>query len=293
MRLRSAWEQGVYSVWTRGDRLTAGDRAEMMGDLHRMRRLPRISVVVPTYNTPEPLLRRMVESVRGQLYPHWELCIADDASTEPHVRPVLEAYAQEDSRIRCIFRSENGHISRASNSALALATGEFVAFLDHDDELREHTLFHVAKALEEYPDADLLYSDEDKIDDNGRRFDPAFKPDYTAGFLLEVNYICHLAVYRRSLLVELGGLRSGFEGAQDHDLALRAVERTAPERIHHIPTILYHWRSVPGSTAGGVDEKPYAWEAGVRAVQEAMARRGITGVAERGPVPGRIRIRKG
>ncbi|HYP17498.1 MAG TPA: glycosyltransferase, partial [Opitutus sp.] len=178
---------------------------------------PLVSVLMPTYNTPEKWLVKAIESVRAQLYPHWELCVADDASTAPHVRQVLSDFAARDARIKIEYRDQNGHISAASNSALALATGEFVALLDHDDELPPHALAEVVFALAAKPDLAFIYSDEDKIDEEGRRFDPYFKPDWNPDLLLGQNYTCHLSVFRTAHLRDIGGFRVGYEGSQDWD----------------------------------------------------------------------------
>lgn len=245
---------------------------------------PLISVLVPVYNPPEAWLRRAIESVQAQTYPRWELCLANDASTAPHVRPLLDEAARSDARIKVVHRAQNGHISRASNSALELATGEFIALLDHDDELAPHALAEVARAIAARPDADLLYSDEDKIDENGRRFAPYFKPDFLPDLFLGQNYLTHLAVYRASLLRSAGGFRAGFEGSQDWDLALRVFELTRPERIVHIPKILYHWRAIPGSTALTLDQKNYHVAAARRALEEHLARTGRKATLE--PVAG-------
>jgi len=218
-------------------------------------RQPVISVVMPVYNTPERWLRCAIESVRNQSYPHWELCIADDASPEAHLRPLLQDYARADPRIKVSFREKNGHISASSNSALELATGEFVALLDHDDELAPNALFDVAVALNARPATDYLYSDEDKIDEEGRRFEPYFKPDFLPDLFHSQNYTSHLSVYRTTLLRQVGGFRVGYEGSQDWDLALRAIEQSHPDRIVHLPKVLYHWRAIPGSTALLLSEK--------------------------------------
>lgn len=265
-----------YADWVEQyDTLDDGDRKAIGQRIEAMREPPAISVLMPVHDTPEEFLRRAIESVRNQLYPHWELCIADDNSTAPHVRPLLEWFAARDARIKLLFREENGHISRASNSALTLATAEWVAFMDHDDELREHALYMVAEEILSHPGSDLIYSDEDKIDDKGQPYEPHFKPDFSLDLLRSYNYICHLAVYRRCLLEELGGLRGGFEGSQDYDLVLRAVERSRPERIRHIPHVLYHWRSHSNSTAKSCQCKDYALRASRRALREHLERVGI------------------
>ncbi|MBS0630714.1 MAG: glycosyltransferase [Verrucomicrobia bacterium] len=237
---------------------------------------PLISLLVPTYNTPEPWLVKMVESVRAQLYAHWELCIADDASTAPHVRRLLEGFAQRDPRIKLTFRPENGHISAASNTALGLATGEFTALLDHDDELAPHALAEVVLALAAEPRLEFIYTDEDKIDEQGRRFDPYFKPDWNPDLLLGQNYTCHLSVFRTARLRAVGGFRLGYEGSQDWDLTLRATEDLDPALIRHIPRVLYHWRAIAGSTALSLDAKSnYPFIAAEKALADHLARRGI------------------
>ncbi|WP_020654757.1 glycosyltransferase family 2 protein [Massilia niastensis] len=230
---------------------------------------PTLSVVVPTYDTDAAMLRACLDSVLAQGYPHWELCIADDASTKPHVREILTEYMRRDTRIKVDFRTSNGHIVEASNSALALASGEFVALLDHDDVLPSHALFTVAQALQDRPTAQLLYSDEDKLDKEGRRCSPYFKPDFAPDLLYSQNYFSHLGVYRRELVEAIGGFRAGYEGSQDYDLALRCVARIKDCRdIVHIPQVLYHWRMAEGSTASGQEQKSYTTEAARRALQD-------------------------
>jgi len=230
---------------------------------------PTLSVVIPTYNTDPDMLRACLDSVLAQGYPYWELCIADDASTKPHVRSILEYYMRQDARVKVHFRSENGHIVAASNSALALATGEFVVLLDHDDELPSHALFAVVEALQARPSAQLLYSDEDKLDEEGKRCGPYFKPDFALDLLYSQNYFSHLGVYRRALVEAVGGFRAGFEGSQDYDLVLRCVAQVKDHRdILHVPQVLYHWRMAEGSTARGQEQKSYASDAGRRALQD-------------------------
>lgn len=238
-----AQSDAQYRQWiTAYDTLTEQDRADIAAHLARMSDPPKISVVMPAYATPPALILAAIASVQTQLYPHWELCIADDGSPGEALWRLLEEQARLDSRIRIVRRQTNGHIAAATNSALALASGNFVAFMDHDDLLAEHALYHVAALLECHPDTDLIYSDEDKIDQRGRHSQPHFKTAWNAELMLGQNMVNHLAVYRRSLVTDLGGVREGFEGAQDHDLALRASERIGPSRIRHIPWVLYHWR---------------------------------------------------
>ena len=247
---------------------------------------PKISIAMPVYNVEEKWLRLCIDSILNQVYTNWELCMADDASTDPNVKKILTEYQQLDERIRVVFREQNGHISEATNSALAIATGEFVALLDNDDELAINAFYEVVKVLNENPELDLIYSDEDKIDMDGNRSDPAFKPDWSPDLLLGTNYISHLGVYRRSILEEIGGFRKGYEGSQDYDLVLRFTEKTTKERIKHIPKVLYYWRMLPTSTSVDQGSKGYAFEAGLRAVQDALVRRGINGHATHGAANG-------
>jgi O-antigen biosynthesis protein len=265
-----------YERWIRlYDTLGAGERAVLGEAVARLAVKPLISVVMPVYNPPPAWLDAAIESVRRQIYPHWQLCIADDASTDAAIRPLLERHAAEDGRIAVVFRERNGHISAASNSALALARGEWVALLDHDDLLAEHALFWVADAIARHPEARLIYSDEDKIDGKGRRGDPYFKCDWNIDLFYSHNLVSHLGVYHAALLRAIGGFREGFEGSQDYDLALRCVERIAPAQIHHIARVLYHWRSHAESTAQDAEAKPYAMLAGERALNEHLERRGV------------------
>jgi GT2 family glycosyltransferase len=235
------------------------------------RNAPVISVVVPVYNPPAEYLEAMIASVRVQTYPHWELCLAD-ASTHPHVRPILEKHREQDPRVKVAYLAKNDGIVGNSNAAITLAQGEFLALLDHDDTLAPFALFEVAQAILRSPDADFLYSDEDKLDSQGRRVLPYFKPGWSPDTLRTHNYICHLAVLRRSLVIKIGGFRPGYDGSQDHDLLLRAGEHA--RQVIHIPQILYHWRMHPNSTAANPDSKTYAYEAGRRAVADHLARTG-------------------
>jgi len=276
---------GDYETWLSFNGVRSSDVARMHEMSEALPRRVVISVIMATFETPERFLREAIESVRAQAYPYWELCIADDASTQPHVRKVLEEYAALDPRIKIVYRDENGHIARASNSALELASGEFVGFLDHDDTLSPDALFEMALAINRFPDVDMLYSDEDKIDETGVYCDPHFKPDWSPDSFLSRMYTCHFSVYRRSLVEELGGLRAEFSGSQDYDLVLRLTERTG--KIHHIPRILYHWRKHKGSASGVSRAKPYSSRAAERAISEALERREEPGtVSERADCAG-------
>ena len=248
---------------------------------------PLISLIVPVHNVECRWLEAAVNSVRRQTYPNWQLCIADDGSSRQETLNYLRNL--RDERIQIVFLNMNRGIAIASNAALHLAQGEFVGFLDHDDELTPPALQEIAQAIAEH-EVDLIYSDEEYIKPNGRRYSAHFKPDYSPDLLLSINYICHLAVYRRSLLQKIRGLREGYDGAQDHDLLLRFLEKT--DRIVHIPKILYRWRRIPGSTADQFAHKHYAWEAGRKAVTEAIQRRGIAGEVILGKYPGVYRVRR-
>ena len=270
-----------YAEWiSRYDSIGKGELDAMRVRASQLHSGPLFSLLLPVYNVPERWLRECLDSVLAQVYPRWELCIADDASPSPHVRSVLQEYASRDPRIKLALRADNGHISEASNTALELATGEFIGLLDHDDELRPHTLLEMAEAISAQPGLQLLYSDEDKIDEEGSRFHPYFKPDWNPDLLLSQNYICHFTVIRTDLVKESGGFRKGLEGSQDHDLVLRCSEVLTPAQIGHVPKVLYHWRAIRGSTALERDSKDYAAAAGLRAVTEHLQRRGISGVAE-------------
>lgn len=236
---------------------------------------PFFSVVVPVHNTEPRWLRACVQSVLAQSLGDWELVLCDDASSSWSTQRMLAELGGIDPRIHVLRRADNGHICRATNDAILASRGRWVAFLDHDDELAPQALQDMASAIAAHPGAALFYSDEDKIDEDGRRREPNFKPDWNRELLYGQNYLCHLTVVRRSLLDEVGLLRPGFEGSQDHDLVLRCAERLADEQIVHVPKVLYHWRAIEGSTALSGDAKRYAVDAGRRAVVESLARQGI------------------
>ncbi|ALS37352.1 glycosyltransferase involved in cell wall biosynthesis [Enterococcus rotai] len=284
VKIEKIRNQSSYPSWL--ERTEHFDFEQIKAEINAFQYQPKISIAMPVYNVEEKWLRRCIDSILIQDYQNWELCMADDASTDPKVKELLTEYSQLDERIKVVFRPSNGHISEATNSALALATGEFVALLDNDDELPRIAFYEVVKALNENAELDLIYSDEDKIDMEGNRSDPAFKPDWSPDLLLGTNYISHLGVYRTTILNEIGGFRKGYEGSQDYDLVLRFTEKTTSERIKHIPKVLYHWRMLPTSTAVDQSSKGYAFEAGLRAVQDALVRRGIKGHATHGRANG-------
>ena len=265
-----------YTVWLDFFDSPADDlrMEQARRELDAIEARPLVSVVVPVYNTPEKWLRRCLDSVIEQVYPAWELCIADDASTQPHVASVLAEYAERDPRIKVVTCAKNGHISAASNAALELAQGQYVALLDHDDELHPLALLECIKAFGANPEWRMLFTDEDKIDESGVRSDPYFKSDWNPDLFLSQNCVCHLTVYERALVEQAGRFAIGMEGAQDWDLTLRVAERLQPHQIGHVPKVLYHWRMIEGSTALAPGEKSYAHVAGMRAIQSHLDRLG-------------------
>lgn len=274
-------QENDYNEWLRQyDTLTDQDREKVQARISQLSSRPLISVLMPVYNPPLEMLESAILSVQKQAYPNWELCIADDASPNAGVRGLLQRHAAQDTRIKLALRPENGHISAASNTALALASGAYVALLDNDDLLHELALFWVADEIASHPEAGLIYSDEDKVDVAGNRFDPYFKPEWNPDLFRSHNMVCHLGVYRTDLVRSLGGFREGFEGAQDYDLALRCTEQLAARQVVHIARVLYHWRSHPGSTAQAGSEKGYALLAGQRALDEHFSRTGVSAKAE-------------
>ncbi len=269
----------TYTQWIENvEQPSLPSRTQAVDMVEAMAHKPLVSVLLPTYNTDPVYLRACIDSVLHQSYPHWELCIADDASPMPHVREILSDYASQDPRIKVCFRPENGHISAASNSALALAQGEFVALLDHDDVLPQHALLFVVQAINQTPDAQVLYSDEDKLNKKGERFDVHFKSDWNPDLFFSQNYVSHLGVYRRALLQRIHGFRVGLEGSQDQDLLLRCLPHVSVQQIVHIPKVLYHWRAVEGSTASGANRKNYTTSAGIRALRDYFAQQGPAGM---------------
>lgn len=282
-KLRIERRNRIYREWIRQFDLLTDDRRKRIKEvIERFDRMPLISVLMPVYNVDAKYLKEAIDSIREQLYPNWELCIADDRSPSPHVRKILEEYAATDARIKIVYRETNGHISAASNSALEIVTGEFTALMDHDDKLTEDALFQVAKLLNERPDVNMVYSDEDKIDAHGTRYQPMFKPDWSIELFRSLNLVTHLCVFRTAILRKIGGFRIGFEGSQDYDLSLRFVEQIDPRTIEHIPLVLYHWRAIPGSVALDSGEKSYAHEKAREAIREHFERLGVAADVTRG-----------
>ncbi|SEC30051.1 Glycosyltransferase, GT2 family [Rhizobiales bacterium GAS191] len=272
-----------YANWiAENDTLSDADRGDIRMAIAAMTERPTISIVMPVFNTPQRYLREAIASVRAQLYPNWELCIADDASTQAHVGRVLAEFAS-DKRIKIVRRARNGNICAASNSALALAGGSFVALMDHDDHLPEHALYEIAAEILAHPHADIIYSDEDRIDDKGRRSKPYFKTDWNPELMLGHNMLSHLGVYRRSLIERIGGFREGYEGSQDYDLALRAADATQPGAIRHIPAILYHWRKHKTVVSFSEQQLARCTAAARRAIADHLERRGLDAHVEPHP----------
>lgn len=263
-----------YMVWLDFYDGAAEVQARAAALTHNLTATPLVSVIVPVFNTPERWLRACIDSVLAQAYPHWELCLADDASTAPHVRVVLQEYASRDRRIKLALRDVNGHISAASNSALEIADGTYVALLDHDDALHPLALLECVRAFQSHPRWRMLFTDEDKVDEAGVRSDPYFKSDWNPDLFLSQNCVCHLTLYERALVEEVGRFRVGYEGAQDWDLTLRVTERLEVDQIGHVPKMLYHWRMIEGSTALAPGEKTYAQTAGLRSIQDHFDRTG-------------------
>lgn len=274
-RWRREVEPGLLTAQTVSDELVA--------------RGPRFSIIVPVFNTPAVMLRACVESVLAQTYPKWTLLLVDDGSTQAESTAALHECARRDDRITVIRRPRQGGVAAATDEGLRAAEGDFIALLDHDDELSPHAMAAMAKRIAEQPDLDLLYSDEDKIDEQGRRHTPVFKPAFSPHHLFTSNYFCHLLVVRTALMRDVGGTRGEYNGAQDYDLVLRCIERT--RRIAHVPLVLYHWRTHDQSTSGAGRAKPWAAEAGRRALRDAVQRRGLEAIVEHSPFLLSYRVR--
>jgi glycosyltransferase involved in cell wall biosynthesis/LmbE family N-acetylglucosaminyl deacetylase len=276
-----SYSNDSYQQWiTHYDTVTQQMRAQMRLRIDSFQHHPLISVIMPTYNSNPEWLTQAIESIRKQIYPHWELCIADDASTDNAIKTILQDYERKDRRIKVVYRPHHDQVSAACNSALEIAHGEWIALLDHEDLFSEHALFWVADAIQKKTDVSLMYSDEDKIDSNNIRSTPYFKCDWNQELFYAQNFMVHLSVYRATLLKKIGGFRTGFEGTQDYDLALRCIECISPDQIHHIPRILYHWRAHKNGAALPADTKPYAVPAGESALNEHLQRKKINATAE-------------
>jgi glycosyltransferase involved in cell wall biosynthesis len=279
-----------YQKQVRKNRITVKKIKPLEKEIESFEFQPKISVVMPVYNVEQQWLEQAIESIFSQVYQNWELCIADDASPSPHIKEVLNLYKNRGKRVKIKYLESNRGISGASNEALSLTTGQYVALLDHDDVMSRDSLFEIVKLLNAHPEAELIYTDEDKLSMGGLHLRPVFKPDWDPDLLLTYNYICHLLVCKRELVERAGGFRLGFEGSQDYDLLLRMTELT--DNIFHIPKVLYHWRMIPGSAAFVVDAKSKAFERAKRALEDALQRRGIRGEVLDGETQGTFRIRR-
>ncbi|WP_321833000.1 glycosyltransferase [Clostridium butyricum] len=264
-----------YDKWVENNVISKIDYKYMERIIEQFDYTPKISILMPVWNVDKVWLDKAIESIKNQSYKNWELCIADDKSTKSYIKPYLESLMKNDDRIKVYFRKENGNISAATNSAFKISSGEYILLMDNDDELECNALYEVVRKLQGTNKPDIIYSDDDKIDENGKRYAPQFKPDWSPELLLSFMYFCHIFCFRREMYEKTNGCRKGFEGCQDYDLALRMTELT--DNIAHIDKVLYHWRSIEGSTAQDGNAKPEAFERGIRAVQEALDRRGIKG----------------
>jgi len=253
---------------------------------HKFKLNPKISIIVPMYKTPVNFFEELVDSLIDQTYSNWELCLADGSEEK---NEELEKISGKDNRVKYHFIGENKNISGNTNEALKLVTGDYVALLDHDDVLPKFSLYEVVKAINENPDVEFIYTDEDKIEETiDKRFDAYFKPDFAPDTLNCVNYICHFSIFKKELMDKLGGFRSKYDGAQDHDIILRMSEET--DKIVHISKILYHWRVHKGSTARVPEAKPYAIEAGRLAVEDHLKRIGRDATVKIGKFSGSFEI---
>ena len=242
---------------------------------------PLFSIIIPTYNVSREYLSKCLDSLLDQSYDNFEICIADDCSTNEETITTIKEYVSKDKRIKVKYRKKNGMISKASNTAIEMANGEFIVLVDNDDVVEKDALYYIALALNKDKSLDLIYTDEDKIDFKGNLMEPHFKPDYSPDTLMGVNYICHLTCIRKKLVDELGGFRSEYDGSQDYDLFLRILDRT--DKVYHIDKVLYHWRQTPTSTAGYLGNKSYAYLAGKRALEDTLKRRKLDGVVLENP----------
>jgi GT2 family glycosyltransferase len=280
-----------YIVWFDEQRLSDVQLADQREDAKKLKHQPLISVLLPTYNTKPHHLRECIDSVIAQTYTNWEICISDDASPSEETKAVIREYVEKYDNIKATFNKKNGHIAASSNVALGMAKGEFTSLLDHDDLLAPNALFETVKKINEFPDADLIYTDEDKLEDDSIHMEPFFKPDWSPDFLHCCNYITHFATLRTKIMKEVGGFTQGTQGAQDWDLFLKVSAVT--EKIYHVPKILYSWRKSETSTASSPDSKPYAYINQGKTLRHSLASRKINGSVEAQAALGFWRVRYG
>jgi hypothetical protein len=281
----------AYQDWiAEHDTLSDVDRALIRKHIGSFAIRPKFSVLMSVYNTPERYPREAIDSVKRQLYADWELCVVDNASPATHIRPIIERYAHLDTRIKPVFRRTNGGIAAATNDALAIASGTWIVLADHDDILAEHSLYMTAELLNREPEATIIYSDEDQIDEHGRRSNPYFKPDWSYDLFLGQNLINHQGAYRTDLARQIKGFRENIEGSQDWDFALRILDVTTSNKIHHIPAILYHWRQTAGSSSNTSPTR--ARDAACRAVNDHLVRTGQSAVATARGSSSHVRVRR-
>lgn len=280
----------IYQQWLAQNCPSQSQLARQRRAQQTWARRPLISIILPVYNVAPRYLQACLDSVLAQTYPNWELCVADDASTNPEIKQLLTSYRRRDSRIKITYRKTNGHISAASNSALKLATGSYAALLDHDDYLWPNALYEIVRLINRAPQLQFIYTDEDKIDLAGHHLEPHFKPDFCWDSFLSNNYLCHLSVLKMDRLKKSGGFRRGFEGSQDYDLFLRFLTQLPTSKITHLPKVLYSWRKVPGSTAAAYDAKGYANMAAQRALTDYLQQNQLAATVTNGLTPGSFRI---
>lgn len=279
-----------YQAWIRKNE--SYNEQLIRKEIENFKYKPKISIITPVYNVDPKWLNKCINSVLNQYYDNWEFCLYDDASTNKKTINCLKRWENADPRIKIVYGETNQHISGASNEALKMATGEFVALLDNDDELPPNAFYENVKLLNEHPEADMIYSDEDKITTKGRRMGPFFKPDWSLDLFLSMMYTSHLGLYRKSIIDEIGGFRRGYEGSQDYDLVLRFIEKTTPQKIFHIPKVLYHRRMIPGSAAEPIDAKDYAHVSAKKALSDYLKRNNIEGTIEDGLFTGSYRVKR-
>lgn len=279
-------QYGDYGGWIRYNELKDADLKAQMKKSFKIS--PKISIIVPMYNTKEKFLRELIECVINQTYSNWELCLCDGS---PKENESYKKYYEKDERIKYKFLNENLGIAGNSNKAIEMATGDYIDLLDHDDILAEYALFEVVKCINKYPDVEFIYSDEDKIDENSNRYDAYFKPDFAPDTLRTQNYICHFSIFKKELMDLLEGFKTDYDGAQDYDIFLRMTENVEPNKIKHISRILYHWRVHNESTAKlDSNAKNYAFEAGKKAIEDHLERVNLKGTVSNGCIEGIYRI---